>query len=180
MMSEHKCGTCQHWHTLLIDEPCLSCHPAAERASWEPARVVDAPAEALISRAARIADEATRDRVGRPVDPPAELVAGPLLLPAPAPEGRKDDDAKPRYGLLPWRALRPVVQVLMAGAAHYGDHNWQRVRPFEERYREALLRHVAAYAEGERVDKDSGLPTLAHVACNALFLIAGPGEEAGK
>lgn len=97
------------------------------------------------------------------------------------PEGRKDDSRKLRYSLIPWRALRPVVQVLAAGAAHYGDDNWRRVRPFEARYREALLRHVAAYAEGERVDADSGLPTLAHVVCNALFLLAGPGEdEAGK
>ena len=88
--------------------------------------------------------------------------------------GRKADDGKLRWRLVPWDALEQVVAVLEAGAKEYGDFNWQLVEPFEERYGNALLRHVVAWTRGEVADPKSGLPHLAHACCNALFLLAGP------
>ena len=35
-----------------------------------------------------------------------------------------------------------------------------------------LRRHLPAWKEGEAVDTESGLPRLAHVLCNAAFLVA--------
>lgn len=85
-------------------------------------------------------------------------------------KGIKHDDGKLRWSLIPWDALEEVVRVLEHGARKYGAHNWRLVAP--ERYREALLRHVAAWAQGGVIDRDSGLPHLAHVAANAFFLLA--------
>lgn len=84
---------------------------------------------------------------------------------------RKDDEGKLRWSLLPWRALAKVVEVLEYGAGKYRAHAWAEVESAEDRYKEALLRHVAAYASGELVDPESGKSHLAHVACNALFLL---------
>ena len=84
--------------------------------------------------------------------------------------GVKHDAGKTRPSLLPWSALQPVIDVLEFGAKKYSAGGWKKVSP--ERYREALLRHAMAYAEDpEGADADSGLPHLAHLACNALFLL---------
>lgn len=84
---------------------------------------------------------------------------------------RKDDEGKLRWSLLPWRALAKVVEVLEYGAGKYRAHAWVEVESAEDRYKEALLRHVAAFASGELIDPESGKSHLAHVACNALFLL---------
>lgn len=84
---------------------------------------------------------------------------------------RKDDAGKLRWSLLPWRALAKVVEVLEYGAGKYRAHAWVEVESAEDRYKEALLRHVAAFASGELIDPESGKSHLAHVACNALFLL---------
>lgn len=93
--------------------------------------------------------------------------------------GHKADEGKLRWTLVPWVALEQVVRVLEVGAAEYGDDNWQLVEPFEQRYTNSLLRHVVAWSMGERLDPKSGLPHLAHAACNCLFLLAGPKAKPG-
>ena len=91
-------------------------------------------------------------------------------------EGRKDDNGKPRWDLLLGTALLPAVKsvlgVLMFGAQKYADNNWLKVPNARERYYDALLRHLTDWKMGKRYDEDSGLPTLAHAACDALFLLA--------
>jgi len=89
---------------------------------------------------------------------------------APCPPGTKYDGVKPRWSLLPWDALEQVVMVLTHGANKYADNNWQHVRPVS-RYLDATLRHVQAWARGEKTDPDSGLPHLACAVCSLLFLL---------
>lgn len=96
------------------------------------------------------------------------------------PDGRKDDAGKPRWGLLPWRALGSVVDVLTYGAKKYAPHNWQKVPEARERYEDALERHLVAWRLGENVDPESGLPHLAHAACCLLFLLAFELHPEGK
>ena len=94
---------------------------------------------------------------------------------APTKAGVKHDLQKPRWSLLPWRALSAVVAVLEHGARKYSPGGWMAViggAGGEQRYADALERHLVAWRLGERVDPDSGLPTLALVATNALFLLA--------
>ncbi len=93
--------------------------------------------------------------------------------------GVKHDQGKRRWTLLPWRELGDVVDVLMHGAAKYPEaDNWKRVEP--HRYRDALLRHVLAYLEGEAKDPETGKPHLSHAICCALFLAWFDTEKAGS
>ena len=93
-------------------------------------------------------------------------------------EGRKYDDGKPRWDLLPIDGISPIVDVLTYGAKKYttptspGEENWRKVDEPKRRYYAALLRHMTAWWTGEKIDKESGLPHLAHAGCCLLFLIA--------
>ncbi len=103
----------------------------------------------------------------------------PLFIPPALPQltyvedpvGRKDDAGKPRYDLLPARALRAVAEVLDYGAKKYAPDNWRKVKGWRWRYTRAGLGHLFSYASGERCDAESGLPHLAHAACCVLFLL---------
>ena len=83
---------------------------------------------------------------------------------------KKHDGWKAPMDLLPWDALEMVAQVMAHGAKRYGENSWQKVEG--RRYEAAMLRHYAAYKCGGTVDSDSGLLHLAHMACNAIFILA--------
>lgn len=90
------------------------------------------------------------------------------------PIGRKDDDGKTDWTLLPWDGLEPVVRVLSHGANKYGRDNWQHVS--NVRYVRAAFRHlIDHFRTGGAPDKDTGESHLAHVVCCALFVLAKPG-----
>ena len=92
--------------------------------------------------------------------------------------GVKFDSGKARWTLLPWRELEEVVRVLMYGAAKYpSDDNWKRVDLAPVRYRDALVRHVLAYLQGERLDAETGRHHLASAVCNCLFLMWFDNED---
>lgn len=84
--------------------------------------------------------------------------------------GIKFDKDKPQMELLPFNALTEIAKVLSVGANKYGKYNWKMVED-TSRYEGALLRHYAAYQAGEMYDKETGLSHLAHLGCNALFLL---------
>lgn len=89
-------------------------------------------------------------------------------------QGAKHDAGKCRAGLLVKdfpRALTAVAQVATFGAQKYAAHSWKTVPGAEERYHDALHRHILAQASGESNDPESGLPHAAHIAWNALALM---------
>ena len=88
----------------------------------------------------------------------------------------KHDGGKVRWDLLPFEALGMVAIVLTYGAAKYEEDGWRSVPDARRRYFAALHRHLAAWWLGEALDAESGLPHLAHVATNALFLLATENE----
>ena len=104
----------------------------------------------------------------RPTNNPA-----PETHPAERPKGLKFDDGKPRWSLLMQglaTALGGVVAVLTFGAKKYAAHSWRGVPNGQERYLDALYRHLDALQRGEKTDPESGLSHWSHVATNALFL----------
>lgn len=106
--------------------------------------------------------------VRRPlVDPPA--APAPQLDPT---EGRKFDAGKPRFSLFPVEALNPILQVLEFGAKKYAEGNWRYVENGRVRYADALHRHYVDHLMGKKNDEESGLPILAHMATDAIFLLA--------
>lgn len=85
--------------------------------------------------------------------------------------GRKDDNGKARWDLLPWRQVQSAVDVLTFGAKKYADNNWQKVENPRERYFAAAQRHIADWRGGEKNDPESGLPHLAHAVCCLIFMM---------
>ncbi len=93
--------------------------------------------------------------------------------------GTKYDGGKPRMELLATEALRGTAQVLTFGAKKYDDNNWRKGMSWSRLYG-ALLRHLAAWNEGEDLDPESGLPHLDHAACCVMFLQSYSRRGAGK
>lgn len=94
-----------------------------------------------------------RDPLGKdPHEPGAKLDGGKLLA------GTLGD-----FSL----ALQEVAKVATFGAEKYTRGGWQEVPNGEQRYTDALWRHLLAERH-ESVDVDSGLLHQAHLAWNAL------------
>ena len=86
-------------------------------------------------------------------------------------EFKKLDNGKTRWDLLPVDALEAVAQVLTFGVHKYGDDNWRSGNPDHNRIQASLLRHYRDYKKGIDLDSESGMPHLAHMATNAIFLL---------
>lgn len=85
----------------------------------------------------------------------------------------KDDraDGKLRWDLLPLAEIEDIVRVYTEGAKKYADNSWQDIPDGFNRYFAATMRHLVAYAKGERFDSDTGCMHLAQVAWNAIALL---------
>jgi len=95
-------------------------------------------------------------------------------------EGIKFDNDKPQWSLLPFKALKEVVDVLTYGAKKYAPDNWKKVPDARRRYIDAGFRHLTAYASGEKLDSETGKSHLAHAICCLLYLLAFEvGEDRG-
>ena len=82
----------------------------------------------------------------------------------------KDHKGKARMSLVLRSTVEGIARVRGYGADKYGDpENWKTVS--DGLYWDAILRHVYAAMDGEQLDKESGLPHLAHAACNVMFLL---------
>jgi hypothetical protein len=91
----------------------------------------------------------------------------------------KHDFGKPRLDLVPPGPLLALGDVMAHGEAKYGNNDWRSLKDGDGRYYAAALRHMLAWRTGERDDPESGLPHLAHVLANVVFLFeidagAGP------
>lgn len=77
---------------------------------------------------------------------------------------------KLRFDLVPTHAQEQFVTVLTLGAQKYGDENWRKGFPWRS-VGASLERHLHAWKKGEDVDAESGLSHMAHIMCNAAFLL---------
>lgn len=85
--------------------------------------------------------------------------------------GRKFDQEKPRYDLLPANALEEVVKVLTYGASKYDDENWRKVPEGRRRYFAAAQRHLWQHKRGELIDADSKCYHLACAITSLMFML---------
>lgn len=85
--------------------------------------------------------------------------------------GKKFDQGKTEFHLMPVQSLETINKVLMYGAQKYGAENWRNVDNHEPRYYNAAMRHMQAWLNNEVIDPESGLPHLAHAICSLIFLI---------
>lgn len=84
-------------------------------------------------------------------------------------EGSRYNEGKLKWSLISWKALEPMVEVLMFGANKYDNWNWTKGLKYTE-ICESLQRHLYAFLEGEDNDKESKLKHVSHILCNAMFL----------
>lgn len=87
------------------------------------------------------------------------------------PEGRKDDQTKLRYELIPPEIDAAMAAVLTYGAVKYEPRNWELGMSWSRPYA-ALKRHMDAFWGGEDHDPETGMPHLWHAACCMAFLVA--------
>ena len=83
--------------------------------------------------------------------------------------GEKFNEGKLKWSLVSWKALEPMVQVLMFGAKKYAPNNWKKGVSYTETC-ESLQRHINSFLEGEDIDKESKIVHIGHILCNAMFL----------
>lgn len=85
-------------------------------------------------------------------------------------EGRKDDQEKVRYELLPCSLLHGVAVILTFGAKKYAPRNWELGFAWSRAFG-ALMRHMWAWWGGENLDPETGKSHLWHAGCELAFLI---------
>ncbi len=94
-------------------------------------------------------------------------------------QAAKADAGKPKLTLVPRQIIKDIAVIREYGTEKYKNpDNWKSVE--KERYQDAAYRHWLAYLDNPAgVDEESGLPHLAHLACNIAFLCEIEAKEAG-
>lgn len=92
--------------------------------------------------------------------------------------GQKFDSGKPRFSLVPHKALTEVIQVLEFGANKYSPDNWRKVPQLRQRYLDAGFRHYMEALHSPTNDHESGRASLAHAICCLLFVLERDLEDA--
>ena len=88
-------------------------------------------------------------------------------------------DAKTPMQFIPLSSLDQVAHVMKLGSEKYGFLNWRHCDGVEfNTYKGAMLRHLAAYCDGEDIDPESGQSHIAHIAASCLILLDA--EKCGK
>lgn len=83
--------------------------------------------------------------------------------------GKRFNQGKTRYELIPAFAQEQYARVMTKGAEKYGDNNWKRGMKWTV-VLASLERHLSAIKSGEDYDKESGLLHSAHIMANAGFI----------
>jgi hypothetical protein len=84
-------------------------------------------------------------------------------------EGRKDDEGKLRFDLIPPRALMLLAKVYTTGAKKYDDRNWEKGMSWSRIYG-AIQRHLWKFWNGEEMDAETGVPHLINAAWGCFTL----------
>lgn len=83
-------------------------------------------------------------------------------------KGLRYNDNKPKWSLVHFQSLLPMVRVLEKGAIKYSPENWKKGLGKKE-ILESAMRHLTAMMDGELNDAETGLPHAGHVMCNMMF-----------
>lgn len=144
-----SCETCFYAERGHLEDPCSTCDPSG-----------------MGENLSNYVSMKFLDKIGN--GPWEQVVAG---LSGEAKQGVKYDDGKARWELIPFRAMRDVVDVLTYGSRKYADDNWKIVPDARKRYVSAAFRHLTDWAGGEKKDSETGKSHLAHAICCLLFLL---------
>lgn len=88
----------------------------------------------------------------------------------PPSEGLRFDTDKLLFDCIPPYSEEMIARVLTMGAKKYSVRNWELGMDWD-RCINSLMRHLNKFRQGVNMDEESGLPHIAHVAVNAIFLL---------
>ena len=78
--------------------------------------------------------------------------------------------AKVPFSVIPGRVVGELGLAMMEGALKYGRHNYRVAGVRASVYKDAALRHILAFWEGQDIDPDSKLPHIVKaMACMAVL-----------
>ena len=142
-----SCETCFYAERGHLEDPCSTCMTIEDGklSNWVAMKFLD-----------------------KVDDTPWNKIVETMIAPK---QGIKYDDGKARWELIPFRAMRDVVDVLTYGSRKYADDNWKIVPYARKRYISAAFRHLTDWAGGEKKDSETGKSHLAHAICCLLFLL---------
>lgn len=83
--------------------------------------------------------------------------------------GARYNAGKAAMELIPLCTLEDEARVWDYGRRKYAVWNWAKGMPWSVPVG-CIMRHLAAFQRGEDLDPESGLPHLAHIACNVRML----------
>lgn len=78
------------------------------------------------------------------------------------------NEGKPKWSLVHFASLLPMVRVLMFGAKKYAPDNWKKKLDRKE-VLDSTQRHLAALMDDQEIDPESALHHIGHIQCNAMF-----------
>lgn len=79
--------------------------------------------------------------------------------------------AKPQLHLLPMAGMVAQAAAHQLGKEKYGERNWIQNKVASNTYISAIMRHAAAYKEGEDLDPESGVSHLGHIMAGCAILL---------
>jgi hypothetical protein len=79
--------------------------------------------------------------------------------------------SKPQLHLIPRVSLEAQAGALQLGAKKYGEANWRYNTVCQSTYISAIMRHTAAFQDGEDLDPESGLSHLGHVMASCAIIL---------
>lgn len=83
-------------------------------------------------------------------------------------EALRYNTGKPRWSLVHFKSLEPMVRVLEFGAKKYDTDNWKKGLDRRE-ILDSLTRHLTALIDGEEKDSESNIDHIGHIMCNCMF-----------
>jgi len=84
--------------------------------------------------------------------------------------GKRYNKGKTQLSLIPPFSMEQLGKVLTFGAEKYDRNNYRKGMKWSTVI-DSLERHLNDFKAGRDIDEESGLPTMAHVLCNAVFLL---------
>lgn len=78
------------------------------------------------------------------------------------------NDGKPRWGLVHFKSLIPLVRVLEFGTKKYVPGDWKNGLDKQE-ILESAFRHLISLMDGEEYDNESGISHIGHIMANMMF-----------
>lgn len=83
--------------------------------------------------------------------------------------GLRYNNGKTKWSLMDFDTLEGALKVFEFGTEKYGVDNWKKGLKTTE-ICESLMRHLVSYLNCDDIDKETNLPHVDHILCNAIML----------